>query len=1451
MSVANLPLGVMAFVIGGLFVLALHALKPRRAEVPIGSSMLWEPQEVGATAAVPWQKPPKSRLLYLQLGVVGVLAALLAQPTMQRISELEEHTVVIVDVSASMAAVDGEPNRLADAQVIAREFVEEFSEESRVSLISAGPTPRVHVSGTNSQDSYLAAIDSLRVSDGPANIAEAVALAGGLDRPEAPIGVVLISDGAHPELSLDFLPDGFTHRIVGRSEVNHALTDLVVERTGVGLVVTAQAEVLGGGAADTTLRFDVDGTTQAVVDLSLQPGTPTTTEVTLPDGERVVARLGGDDLLAIDNTRYATARSQEDLLISVEGQSTPFVEALLSVVPGVTVIEEGDDARPAITIFSGGTVPADIDRPFLAIAPDGGAPGVAVTGIIEEPEVDFLQSADPLLTGLDLSGLRVVESQAIESAAGEVLLGSDSDPLLVRGNRGGIPFFYLAFALEDSTLPVEVAFPVLGQRILEELSGSVRVPVALSVGDQIVSPTSQPVVVTSPNGTERDRPAGSAPVVADRPGIWNLQLAGGLTQEIAVNLDRTESDVEPQSIAATTPRPFAPTESSGRVETPFPWPYLAALLVVGLWEWAESRRRKAIPRPQWLASTALRMTALVLVALSILNWTIDRPADDVATVFVLDRSDSVGTDGVTQGNSVVEAAVAAAPNGAQSGVVVVGEGAFVQEAIAPVGDGGGSASVEVSGARTNLAAGMRLAGTMLPDDVKRRVVVVSDGRATTGDAEIVAAELGEQGIAVDYVLLDPSVEIDAAVVDLAMPSSTEEGSRIDGQVTIDSTVSGPATVTVRRNDEIVDSVEVTLSEGLTSIVFTDAPGGTGLFEYSATIDVIDDQRPENNTARSRIDVDGEARILIIEGAEGTGTGLDAALTASGMVVDRVAATATPTVDVLVAYESVVLIDVASTQLSDEQIQALVVSTREVGTGLVTIGGPQSFGLGAYRNSELESVLPVLSEIPPEREERVAQVLALDTSESMGECHCAEGTEDPAVSGIFPSQSGVDKTAIARVGANQAIANLNANDQVGVLAVDTTARWILNFGDLPAQQVIDSGLARIAPSGDSDFSNTLPTAASALRSSDAELKHVIFFTDGFGGPGELEELEEQAAELFSDGITTSIVATGEGAVEDLRVIAEAGGGRFYAGRDLTRIPDLLVQESQLASRNFLQQGEFAPLVSDTTAVVDGLDETPLLTGYVVTNPKPTSRTSLRIGDDGDPLLASWQVGLGRSTAWTSDAGSRWASEWTTWDGYVDFWSRVVRDTFPVDDAGEVRATVEDGTMTIRAESAGGQRSLDALVSLPNGGQSTVALREIAPGVFEGTFGADAAGTYAVGVRGLGGGGTQVLGSAITSVSYSAEYRPGEPDQAALARLSELSGGNGPIEPREAFAGASLLNTDRPVALTPVFLTVAGIAFLGAIAMSMLRFGQASLGLRRGSRVRPARITAVPGAADIPL
>ena len=127
------------------------------------------------------------------------------------------------------------------------------------------------------------------------------------------------------------------------------------------------------------------------------------------------------------------------------------------------------------------------------------------------------------------------------------------------------------------------------------------------------------------------------------------------------------------------------------------------------------------------------------------------------------------------------------------------------------------------------------------------------------------------------------------------------------------------------------------------------------------------------------------------------------------------------------YESVVLANVHATDLRGEQMEALRRFVGEAGKGLVALGGDRSFGLGDYGDTALEQALPVSVE-PPDRDQAstLALVLVIDRSGSM---------ETP----------GVSRMELAKEGAIQAVETLQAGDQVGVIAFDSTARWIASPG----------------------------------------------------------------------------------------------------------------------------------------------------------------------------------------------------------------------------------------------------------------------------------------------------------------------------------------------------------------------------------------------------------------------
>ena len=166
-----------------------------------------------------------------------------------------------------------------------------------------------------------------------------------------------------------------------------------------------------------------------------------------------------------------------------------------------------------------------------------------------------------------------------------------------------------------------------------------------------------------------------------------------------------------------------------------------------------------------------------------------------------------------------------------------------------------------------------------------------------------------------------------------------------------------------------------------------------------------------------------------------------------------------------------------------------------------------------------------------------------------------------------------------------------------------------------------------------------------------------------------------------------------------------------------------------AENLVREGIFFPVRSGLGHMSEILTETPALRGYVATKAKGTATVSLEVGAE-HPLLASWQRGLGRVAVWTSDATSRWSSEWVEWPGFVEFWGTVVRETLPVQGDGVVSATVEGGVLSISVDQPGlpAEATGVARVRGPDGEVEVISLRRVGPDAFEAKARADTAGAY---------------------------------------------------------------------------------------------------------------------------
>lgn len=1428
MRFAN-PLGLLGL-LGLVPIIAFHILRPRRRAVPVSSTFLWKRIERPVSAASPWQKLRPSWLLAAQLLTVTLLALALAQPQRVRPAPLAEHSVFIIDASASMQALDGSPDRLAAAKARAIALRRKVPSGGRASVVVAGDRARVLLTSSSSSDAFADAVNAIKADSGTPAITDAFTLAASLDQGDVPTNVVVVSDGGFTPDERALVPRGARYERIGERSMNRAITRLGVEDRGSGLHVRVEIRNTGGPTVRQPVRIDVDGRTEASGEVALESGALVTFEADVPAGRRIEAFLDSDDLLELDDRAVAVVPDRSLIKVFLAGDDR-FIGQAIEVIPGVELIKAGGGLPPtdaAVAIYNGVAVPADLTVPVLAIAAPGGTKDVTVRGSIERPSLTTVRTDDPLLAGLDLSDVAIAQTQDIDAPLAEVLVGSVETPLLVAGSRGGLPYAYLGFALADSNVALQAAFPVLVDRLLSSLAGVEAANQSLTVGDALpLDPTTETRFV-APDGTARKHPIGDPAPPADQPGYWLAQPTGGDESIIAVNVPVRESSLEPLLDLPIEPEvPGEDPIDNGLTASSFLAPFAIALLLLLAAEWWLSRRANAVPRRQWRWSVALRAVTAALVLIALLAPTVNRKANELATIFVIDGSASLGAGGRNDAAEWVRAALDAKPKDARAGVVVFGGDARLDTPVSAEARFA-KAEVTVDDRATNLATALRLGVAVAPSDARRRVVLVSDGRATRGDTDAALADAVSSRVPIDSVLVGGVSGPDVAVTGVKAPPLARVGDAVSVTATVASNTTGAVEVTLERDGKAVTSKVIDMKPGTESVTLADpSPPPSGLARYRIRVAAAGDTVADNDAVSAGVPIEGPARVLIVEGLRGEGRNLADALTAGGIGNDTVSADAIPSLDVLSTYTGIALVNVDVRTVPDESIEQITRAVRDLGRGLVTIGGPRSFGVGGYRNSALEELLPVISDVTdPQRRQTVAQVLSIDTSGSMGACHCRAEGDGSLPGGGNRAGGGINKTDIAKAAAVRTASALTDTDEIGIVAFNENASVILPLQINPGTDVVKENLGGLTPNGGTFIAASLDKAAEELRGSDAALKHIIVFSDGFTGMDNLAAVANQARKLYEEeGITVSVLGTGEGAAPALEQIAEAGNGRFYLGGDLSRVPQIMAEEAVMASRNFVTEGVFLPEVVSSNQIVRSLTASPDLLGYVATTAKPTASTLLRIGDERDPLLASWQVGLGRSTAWTSDATPRWSNRWVSWEGFVAFWTQVVKDTFPVStSSGAAVAETSDGKLKVSlvaADAFPDQVKATARVIGPDGRSNEVELSRVDATTFAGETTVDAQGVYAVGASAVDGRGETVLTStALATQAYAPEFRPAPADSATLARIAASTSGRAEPKPADVWDPTGLEPGRRPLRLRGPLLLTALLLWLVAVALSRI-------------------------------
>jgi hypothetical protein len=308
---------------------------------------------------------------------------------------------------------------------------------------------------------------------------------------------------------------------------------------------------------------------------------------------------------------------------------------------------------------------------------------------------------------------------------------------------------------------------------------------------------------------------------------------------------------------------------------------------------------------------------------------------------------------------------------------------------------------------------------------------------------------------------------------------------------------------------------------------------------------------------------------------------------------------------------------------------------------------------------------------------------------------------------------------------------------------------------------------------------------ALQGVEAAVKHMIVLTDGQTHGSNFTFMARTARE---QKITTSCVAVGlDSARQLLSDIAAAGGGKYYLVDNPRTIPRIFMKEAMRVSRPVVYEDAKGILPQRVASheILNGIDgQLPPITGFVLTSPKdsPLVEIPLRSAQPAgnqNAILASWQYGLGRAVAFTTDAGQRWSKTWPEWPGYEQLFLQMVRYCMrPTDrqNSLDVFAEAKDGAIQVVVTALDKDDQFVNFLDLagtlldPNMEPLDLTLKQTAPGRYVGTAPAAQAGSYFLSVAAGPG---QAPVRAGVNVPYSAEFKDRQSNFPLLRGLADLT------------------------------------------------------------------------------
>ncbi|MEM9826340.1 MAG: BatA and WFA domain-containing protein [Planctomycetota bacterium] len=181
-------------------IVLMYILKTRLRRRSVSTLLFWEQIFDERRQRAWWQNLRHWLSLALQLLVVGLLGFALADPNLGMGEKQAYETILVLDNSASMSAVNADgQSRLDLAIAEAQSWIDGFRPGDRAAILTAGGEVRVLCGMTDFAPTLRDALEQVAATDTPTSVADAIVAARRLSDDAQRRRIVVISDGALPK----------------------------------------------------------------------------------------------------------------------------------------------------------------------------------------------------------------------------------------------------------------------------------------------------------------------------------------------------------------------------------------------------------------------------------------------------------------------------------------------------------------------------------------------------------------------------------------------------------------------------------------------------------------------------------------------------------------------------------------------------------------------------------------------------------------------------------------------------------------------------------------------------------------------------------------------------------------------------------------------------------------------------------------------------------------------------------------------------------------------------------------------------------------------------------------------------------------------------------------------------------------------------------------------------